>query len=138
MADIGSAVRAVLAGDANVSATVSTRIYPDRLPQNVTYPAITYENNGGYSHEHMTGISGLAETYITVYCWAKTRIEATALAEYVRLALTQYKGTSASVVVCRIHSGVEATDVDEPEDDSDLPTYWHEREYHCFFNEATL
>jgi len=24
-----------------------------------------------------------------------------------------------------------------PEDDSDLPTYWHEREFHCFFCEAT-
>lgn len=137
MADIGAAVRAVLAADASVAALVSTRIYPDRLPQNVTYPAITYEINFNASYEAMDGILGLAESFVEVVCWSATRLQATALAEAVRLALTSYQGTSASVVVRRIHPNTGNVGREEPEDGSDSPIYFHERDFHAFYCEAT-
>lgn len=137
MADIGSAIRAVLAADSGVAALVSTRIYPDRLPKNVVYPAIHYEHSDEDSHEHMGGLSGLAESYFDVFCWAKTRLGCTQLAEAVRLSLSRYQGTSAGVVVRQIHPGTGRTDHDAPTDDSDVPTYWHERDYHAFYTEAT-
>ena len=137
MADIGSAIRAVLANDAGVSALVSTRIYPDRLPQNVTYPAITYEMNFDSSFESMSGITGFAESFVEVVCWSTTRLQATATAEAVRLALTSYQGTSASVVVRRIHPNIGGVAREEPDDGSDVPVYYHERDYHTFYCEAT-
>jgi hypothetical protein len=137
MADVGVAIRAVLAADGAVSGVVSTRIYPDQLPQNVTYPAIHYEHSSEFSHVHMTGISGLADSYIDVICHAATRLAATSLAEKVRLALSHYEGTSSGVVVRRVVPGNGTTDIHDPDDNSDLPTYYHEREYHVWYCEAT-
>ena len=137
MADIQTAVRAILAADAGVSALVGTRIYPDRLPQNVTYPAITYEMYSEDSFEAMDGLLGIAEATIEVTCWASTRLVASSVQDAVRLALANYQGTSSGVVVRRIHTGVGGTGRDEPDDSSDLPTYFHERDYHAFYCEAT-
>lgn len=137
MADIGSAIRAILAADGTVTGLVSTRIYPDRLPQNVTLPAIVYEHDAELSHDHHGGLSGFADSYVIVTAYARTRLSATAIQDAVRLALAHYQGTSASVVVRRIHVGQGTTDVDEPEDASDLPIWYHEREYHAFYVEAT-
>ena len=137
MANIGKAIQTILASDSGVSALVSTRIYPDRLPQNVTYPAIVFEHNGERSDEHMGGLSGLADSYFDVFCWAKSRLATVDLADAVRLALSRYNGTAGGVVVRQIHPGEGRTDHDEPSDDSDVPTYWQEREFHAFYTEAT-
>lgn len=40
--NVGSAIRALLLADATVASLVSTRIYPNVLPQSVTLPAIVY------------------------------------------------------------------------------------------------
>ena len=137
MADIASAVRAVLAGNGAVAALVSTRIYPDRLPQNVTLPAISYAIYSEDSIEAMGGMTGLAETIIEVRCWSSTRLQATAMSDAVRLALASYQGTSAGVVIRRIHPDLGDVGRDEPDDSSDKPIYWHERDYHAFYCEAT-
>lgn len=137
MADIGAAVRAVLAADAGVAAIVGTRIYADRWPKGVTYPAIRYEHLNEESTQHMTGLSGLADSYLEVACRASTRLAATSLAEAVRLALSRYSGTSSGVVVDQIHPSGGSTTVEEPTDGSDRAIYEHEREFHAWYREAT-
>ena len=137
MADIGTAVRAVLAADAAVAAVVGTRIYVDRLPQNVTYPAIHFEHVDQVSEQHMTAISGLANSYLEIRCHSTTRSATTALAEKVRLALTRYEGTSSGVVIEQIFSERGTTDVEEPRNATDAAIYWHEREFKAWYREAT-
>lgn len=137
MADIGTAIRSVLAADGSVAGQVGTRIYADRLPKGVTYPAIHFEHYSQSSTQHMTGLSGLADSYLEVICHATTRTAATTLAEYVRLALSRYEGTSSGVVVEQILPMDGRVDVEEPTDQSDKAIYSHEREFHAWYREAT-
>lgn len=76
-----------LEADSDVTDTVSTRIYPLKLPQNPTYPAITYEHTDGYPIKSHSVYSGLNASMIRVICWASTYAEAKTLASYVFVAL---------------------------------------------------
>jgi hypothetical protein len=87
MADLGSAVKGFLAANAGVLALVSTRIYPDVLPQGysvATGGALTYtiiDTN----HDHLiNGLSGIARSRIEFAAFAGTRLAANAIAEAVR------------------------------------------------------
>lgn len=87
MADLGSSVRTYLAANAGVAALVSTRIYPDVLPQGYAVSsggALTY---GIIStvHDHLiNGLSGIARSRIEFTAFAATRLAANAIAEAVR------------------------------------------------------
>ena len=85
MADIGTAIRQYLVSNATVSGLVSTRIYPDDLPQNCTLPAITYYRVSTEHYGDITGTkTGLAVARLQIDCFATTRAGANALAEAVR------------------------------------------------------
>lgn len=136
MPELGSAIQSVLAADSDVAALVSSRIYPLRRPQNVKYPAITFQIVSEESTQHMTGLSGFADAFVEVACWALTPLAADQLAEKVRLALSRYSGTIASTVIRQVLPETGTTDFDEPDDGSDSPVYWHERDYRVWYREA--
>jgi hypothetical protein len=79
---------AVLSGAAGVTALVSTRIYPDVVPEEATLPAIAYQRT---STEYSTTIHGgapVAETpTIEITCVATTRPGANAVANAVIASL---------------------------------------------------
>lgn len=135
MADIGTAVRGVIAAASGVSTLVSTRVYPDVLPQGCVLPAIRYAVISDRSEQHMTAGAALAEADVQVDCYAQTRLSANSLANTVRLALARYKGTSASVVVRQVLPGFGRTDYEEPQDASDLGRYVASRDYTAWYVE---
>ena len=138
MADILHAVQAVLANDSGVSALVSTRIYPDHLPQKTpTYPAIVITLIDETSVIHMGGMSGLGDARIQVDCYANTRLGAAALSDAVRLSLSDYTGTSQSVVVRHTYPGTGFAAYEPPIDGTDLALYRHSRDYRAVYVEAT-
>lgn len=86
----------VLEGDAGVDAIAGDRIYPLVLPKNedVTYPAITYQEislRGTFSH---SGDESLDLPRYQIDCWAETVAEARSLARAVRAALAGIVHTS--------------------------------------------
>ena len=68
-----------------LSALVGTRVYPLRVPQNPTLPAVTYQRSGG-SNEDTHDQSTAHSPRIQFTCWAATYIEAEALALQVEAA----------------------------------------------------
>lgn len=107
-----------LSTHAGVSALVSTRVYPLVLPQEPTYPAITYAKVSSQRIEAVHSDPGMAIIRIQVTCWALTFDSVKSLAEQVRLALERYgtavTGTTiAGVTVYDIRMGSEA-DAYEP------------------------
>jgi hypothetical protein len=85
-----SELYAALTGLPALTALVSTRIYPDAIPEDVTLPAVVTAREGT---EHVTGISGAAFgefAQMTVSAWAPTRTLAESIgnqiAEAMRLA----------------------------------------------------
>ena len=113
---------------ADLTALVSTRMYPVRLPQKPTLPALVITKIAKpreYSH---SGDSNLANPTYQFDCWAKTHQDAVALQAKLDLALTAFKGTMGDTDV----GGTFITNViDDEEPDTALyrqivdVEFWH-------------
>ena len=100
---VEKAIRTVLAGDTDVAAVVSTRIYPVLIPQGAALPAITYQLLSSEPFAAHDGHTGHTKDRFQINCYSTSYATAKDLAEKVRLALSGYSGTSESVVISEIH-----------------------------------
>ena len=99
MADVTEALYSQLAATAGLTALVSTRIYPDLMPQPPTLPAVVYQMISNVREERHGGQTGDARPRFQVTCWASTALAAAAVAVQVRLAVMAMSGTIAAVAV---------------------------------------
>lgn len=99
---VEAAVFNLLSSDAGVSGVVSNRIYPVKLPQDPTYPALTYFRVSALRHSVMGNDTGIAEKRVQVSSWAKLYSEVNNLAERVRDAMQRTRGTFAGVEILDI------------------------------------
>src|SRR4051812_32278487 len=90
---IGQLFRAHLLADPAIAALVVARVYPIRLPQKATYPAITYRRVSGVRENVLRGPASLARPRMQVDAWGVTHDDATALGALVRQRLENYVGT---------------------------------------------
>lgn len=93
---VENALAGKLAGTSAISSLVGARIYPVLLPQDPTYPAITYQRISGERRHDLQGASGIGHPRISVSCWATTYAGVKALAAAVRKALDGFRGTLSS------------------------------------------
>lgn len=128
MADLGEAIRGFLVADAGVLALVSSRIYPDVLPQGysvATGGALTYTVIDTI-HDHLiNGLSGIARSRIEFAAFAGTRSAANAIAEAVRssgLAGTTGLVGGVNVESVMIADGIQTLD-ERPTDGSQQHRY---------------
>jgi len=84
---------------AGTSALVGTRIYPDILPQGVTYPAITYFRVSTVRIDNLDSFSGSARVRYQFDCWHTNPTTARAVRKQIRLAMDGFNGTFASCIV---------------------------------------
>ena len=78
---------ATLSSAAGVTALVSTRIYPDVMPEGVAFPAVVFSRSGT---DPINGISGAkfgATVEMAVATWGKTRTSADAVADAIEAAI---------------------------------------------------
>lgn len=126
---IEAALYSLLTTTAEISAIVGTRVYPVKLPQKPTAPAITYQRIYSARVRSTSGPSGLTRTRIQIDYWATTWEGAKALADTVREAIDGHRCTTAGTRIGSIE--VEADrDFYEPDAlfyrvSQDL-TIWHE------------
>lgn len=101
MATIEEALNALLLATAGVTALTgsgtSARIYPLRVPQDVTRPAIAYQKISSPKTLSHGGTSHLARSRFQFTCQAETYTSAKALAAAVRDGLIGYRGTVSGV-----------------------------------------
>ena len=96
---IEASIWQILADDAGVGAQCADRIYPVQVPQNATFPCVTYSRVSANRWSAMGSDTGLVEKRIQVSSWGQTYAAANALAEAVRGALQRYRGTVDGVVI---------------------------------------
>ena len=87
---IEDGLRTHLLADVPVTALVVARIYPIKLPQNPTYPALTYEMISTIPFRGLAGDSGLERARARIHCWAETYTGAIDLATKVRTAVADF------------------------------------------------
>ena len=105
-----------IVADANVSAIIGQRCFPNAVPQGEQMPAAVYQLISSEHDETMDGASGLATARYQISAWAATRREAKMLADALRLRLQSYRGMLGSVEVQDI-SLAARRDVFEPSPD---------------------
>ena len=109
MITIEEGLAAFLVANAAVNAIVSGRVYPNKLPQTVTLPALTYQRvDTPRVHSHDTsGATGTAHPRIQFDCWAASYANAKGLADALRGALNGYKGTMGTVNPVTVQSALQ-------------------------------
>ena len=96
---VENAVRSRLNGFAGLTSLVASRIHPLTLPQNVTYPAVSYSKVSVERVRAMGADPGLALARFQVSCWATTYAAVRDVGEQVRAALQRWRGTVEGVVI---------------------------------------
>ena len=99
MSDIAKGVRTYLQTKSGVTDLISTRMYPDVLPQNATMPATTISVVSGNSEYNLTGGEGNARARVQIDCFGATRSAVNELAEAIRVELHGYNGAAGSETV---------------------------------------
>lgn len=114
---IEAAVIQHLLAHPGVAALVGDRIYPMRLPQRPTYPALTCQKVSGPRVTAKDGPAGLAQARMQVSCWAKSYPDAKAVAEQVRRALAGFSGVMGGAGGVKVEMTQLENEVDmyEPE-----------------------
>jgi len=88
-----------LSGYESLAALVSTRIYPLILPQNPTYPVLTYQRIDGPREHCMSEDAGVAHPRIQIDAWGETAASVKAVATQVRSALQRWDDATTSPVI---------------------------------------
>ena len=96
---IGKAIYNILANDSDVSALVSTRIFPNVAAQKTAFPFIVYQTTGVDPNDTKDGVSTLDGNSLMVLCYSETYTEVADLAQLARIALDRKSGTYNGVEV---------------------------------------
>ena len=84
---IGKSIYNILVNDSDISALVSTRIFPNVAPQTTTFPFIIYDVTGVNPNDTKEGPSTLDTNDVMISCYSETYSEASNLAQKIRIAM---------------------------------------------------
>ena len=96
---IRTGLRTHLLADGDVGALIGTRMYPNKLPQNPTYPSLTYEIISDIPYRALDGDSDRDRTRARIHCWASTSTGAWDLATKVRASVADFSGLMGATAV---------------------------------------
>ena len=96
---IGLAIYKILVTAADVTALVSTRIYPNVAKQTSAFPFIVYQTTGVDPNDTKDGVSTVDGNSFMVLCYSETYTEVADLAQKARIALDRKSGTYSTVEV---------------------------------------
>ena len=99
MARLEAAVYSILSNNTDVTGLVSTRIYPELLPQDCALPAVTYARISTMRHSAMEADPNFAETRMQISSWSSSFSVVQNLSDKVRLAFWRFTGSTASVTI---------------------------------------
>lgn len=100
MTTLEQSLEAFLTTGTRTAPLVANRVYPLRVPQAVTLPALSYRRVSGLREYSHAGASGLSRPRMEVTCWAETYGGAKALATAVRQDLeTGYRDFADSLML---------------------------------------
>lgn len=96
---------------------ITTEIYNGWVPQNGSFPALTFSVSDDIEEQTLDGIGSTRNAIFDVDCWATTLVAAEALAAAVKTALTDYYGAFGANTVSYIYKTRELHLI---ENDTDL------------------
>jgi enamine deaminase RidA (YjgF/YER057c/UK114 family) len=114
--ELNDALYSYLSGYSGLTALVSSRIYPDKLSDRCTLPAVTYQLISEEETEAFRQPStSLLSAVYSITVWASTRAAANMVSKQLRKAFKNYSGTmggTGGVPVSAVLKVARITDVD--------------------------
>ena len=111
-------LKSALTSDVTVNALVSGRIYPEIMPQDVTYPAISYQRISTTRYQLLEGIDDFTQVRIQIDCWDSSYSGVKALASAVKGAIDGVRVLgSESVHHCFMDSMIDLSQIDGDRED---------------------
>ena len=101
---VEKATYALLVGGSGITALVGTRIYPRRLPQNHTLPALVYSLISAPRELNHSGAESLVTARVQVTAHASTYAVAKSVQNAVQSRADGYSGTVGGVVVDKVYT----------------------------------
>ena len=98
MALLETKIYSALAANATVAAKVGARIYPLIMPQNPTFPALTYQRISSNPINDLGGFSGLENPHIVINAWGTRYDTVKELAEDVHVTMDAATAFNALMV----------------------------------------
>lgn len=120
----GKAINALLSADADVSAIVGDRIYPQIAAQGASFPFVVYVLQDTSPSDTKSGVSTLDEVRYDIVVASETYAEASDLTNKIRAVLDRYSGTVSGVVI----DSIQFIDLDA-DNDPETETFLTSSEY---------
>jgi hypothetical protein len=120
---VESVIYSALTANTNVSAIVSTRVYPMVAPRSAAMPLLTYERASTDEIGIMSGVDGALTVHLSVDCWGTTYLGARSAADAVEGVLNGYSNTASDPVVIMVRREGERDIVEPPEAAEDKPLF---------------
>lgn len=137
MANIEHALRNRIRSASNVTDIVATRVFPAYVPKGQALPACVYELTSSDPLDTNSGHAGLTYSRFTIECISNSYSEVKDLAEKVRLAVTGYSGTEASVEITSLRHQGSSDDFTPPADAGERGTHSVVLDFRVGFKSAT-
>jgi|1_EtaG_2_1085319.scaffolds.fasta_scaffold00431_24 hypothetical protein len=94
-----TAIYDILTNTASVTDIVSTRIYPSRIPQGETLPAVTFQRIGNEPEDDKDGPSTLDVITLDIDMFGKSLADLKTLSGAIRTALDRFSGTRVGIII---------------------------------------
>jgi len=109
---IREAIYYLLIGDPAIYEAVDDRIWPNGLPQDPSWPAITYSISASNESRKWSGKVGIRETRAQISAWSRYQSEAEALANAIREVFTDFNGQVGDVTIedCEIANELDLSE----------------------------
>lgn len=91
-----------LSTDAAITALISTRVYPFQMPQNPTYPAMTYRRISTRQPFDLSGPGDMDNPRFQFDCYAPSYAAAKGLAKALRSVMVGFSGVVLGVDICAV------------------------------------
>lgn len=130
MSEIGEELEVFLQTKSAVTDLIGTRIRPEVLDESEALPAITHSVISSQHETELEGAAGIRHTRLQVDCYAATKVQASAVAEQVRLAvLAGVRTTWGGTFINDVTVDRSFTSRDAPTDGSGNWRYVHILEF---------
>ncbi len=132
---IEAALYDILRLNATVSGQASSRVYPQIIPQDTSFPAIRYNQISGVRGHTLGGTDDMVPARFQVDCYGSSYANARVVADAVRGALDNFSDTAGSVVIQCAHLIDEGDYFDETVGVDQLRRYGKTQDYMIWYNE---
>jgi hypothetical protein len=126
--EIEEALVAYLLAKPGLTVLISSRLYPDEIPQSDPLPAVYYIDISDAKIHTLTGQSSLERPMKQFTVCAATKSSAKAVAKQLKIALVDYQGSMSGIEIQKIELQNELSNL-EKSSDGTVRTFTHDLEF---------